>query len=51
LLKAHRDRSTGTRDDDLVFPNRDGKPLREYKVLERVLLSFNRRRNARDSDE
>ena len=36
-LKAHRDRSTRKRDDDLVFPNKSGEPLRESKLLQRVL--------------
>ena len=36
-LKAHRDRSTRKTDDDLVFPNKSGEPLRESKLLERVL--------------
>lgn len=36
-LKAHRDRSTRQSDDDLVFPNKAGEPLRESKLLERVL--------------
>ncbi len=36
-LKAHRDRSTRKGDDDLVFPNKSGEPLRESKLLERVL--------------
>ena len=35
-LKAHRDRSTRKSNDDLVFPNRSGEPLRESKLLERV---------------
>ena len=37
LLTEHRDRSTGTAPDDLLFPNRQGEPLRESKLLERVL--------------
>ena len=37
LLKEHRDRSTREGADDLVFPNRLGEPLRESKLLERVL--------------
>jgi integrase len=36
-LKAHRDRSTRKSSDDLVFPNKSGEPLRESKLLERVL--------------
>ena len=36
-LKAHRDRSTRKGDDDLVFPNKSGEPLRESKLLQRVL--------------
>jgi integrase len=36
-LKAHRDRSTRQSADDLVFPNKSGEPLRESKLLERVL--------------
>jgi len=36
-LKAHRDRSTRKSADDLVFPNKSGEPLRESKLLERVL--------------
>ncbi|MBZ5557508.1 MAG: site-specific integrase, partial [Acidobacteriia bacterium] len=36
-LKEHRDRSTRKSDDDLVFPNKSGEPLRESKLLERVL--------------
>jgi integrase len=36
-LKAHRDRSTRKGDDELVFPNKSGEPLRESKVLELVL--------------
>jgi integrase len=36
-LKEHRDRSTRKGDDDLVFPNKSGEPLRESKLLERVL--------------
>jgi integrase len=36
-LREHRDRSTRKRDDDLVFPNKAGEPLRESKLLERVL--------------
>ena len=35
--KAHRDRSTRKSADDLVFPNKSGEPLRESKLLERVL--------------
>src|SRR5260221_10774920 len=37
LLKEHRDRSTRKGADDLVFPNKAGEPLRESKLLERVL--------------
>jgi len=37
LLKDHRDRSTRRSADDLVFPNKSGEPLRESKLLERVL--------------
>jgi len=36
-LKEHRDRSTRKGDDDLVFPNKSAEPLRESKLLERVL--------------
>jgi integrase len=36
-LKAHRDRSARTGDDDLVFPNKSGAPMRESRLLERVL--------------
>ena len=36
-LKAHRDRSTRKGDDELVFPNKSGEPLRESKLLQRVL--------------
>ncbi len=36
-LNAHRDRSTRKSDDDLVFPNKSGEPLRKSKLLERVL--------------
>jgi integrase len=36
-LKAHRDRATRKSGDDLVFPNKSGEPLRESKLLERVL--------------
>jgi integrase len=46
LPKDHRDRSTRKSADDLVFPNKSGEPLRESKLLERVLQ---RRRNARGS--
>jgi integrase len=35
-LTAHRDRSTCKGDDELVFPNKSGEPLRESK-LQRVL--------------
>src|SRR3954453_13949623 len=35
-LKDHRDRWTRKGDDDLVFPNKSGDPLRESKLLERV---------------
>ena len=37
LLKDHRDRATSKSADDLVFPNKSGEPLRESKLLERVL--------------
>jgi integrase len=37
LLKEHRDRSTRKSNDDLVFPNKSGEPLRESKLLQRVL--------------
>jgi integrase len=37
LLKGHRDRATRKSADDLVFPNKSGEPLRESKLLERVL--------------
>ena len=36
-LQAHRDRSTRKSDDDLVFPNKSGEPLRESKLLRNVL--------------
>src|SRR5439155_4840800 len=36
-LKAHRDRSTRKSADDLVFPNKSGEPMRESKLLQRVL--------------
>jgi len=36
-LHAHRDRSTRNGDDDLVFPNKSGEPLRESKLLRNVL--------------
>jgi integrase len=36
-LKAHHERSTRKCDNDLVFPNRSGEPLRESKLLEREL--------------
>ena len=36
-LKAHRDRVARTSDADLVFGNRKGGPLRESKVLTKVL--------------
>ncbi|HEX3643961.1 MAG TPA: tyrosine-type recombinase/integrase, partial [Vicinamibacterales bacterium] len=36
-LKEHRDRSARKSGDDLVFPNKSGEPLRESKLLERVL--------------
>ncbi len=36
-LKAHHDRSTCKSGDDLVFPNKSGVPLRESKLLQRVL--------------
>jgi integrase len=35
-LQAHRDRATRKGDDDLVFPNKSGEPLRE-SLLQRVL--------------
>jgi integrase len=37
LLKEHRDRSARKADDNLIFPNRHGAPMRESKVLRRVL--------------
>jgi len=37
VLTDHRQRSTRTGPDDLVFPNRTGEPLRESKLLTRVL--------------
>jgi integrase len=37
VLTDHRGRSTRTTPDDFVFPNRRGEPLRESKLLERVL--------------
>lgn len=37
LLKEHRDRATRKSADDLVFPNRLGKPMRESKLLGRLL--------------
>ena len=37
LLKEHRERSTRKGANDLVFPNRLGAPMRESRVLERVL--------------
>jgi len=37
LLTEHRTRSTRPAADDFLFPNRDGKPMRESKVLRRVL--------------
>ena len=37
LLKEHRDRAARKNADDFVFPNRLGAPLRESKLLERVL--------------
>jgi integrase len=36
-LTAHRDRATRNSDDDLVFPNKSGEPLRESKLLRNVL--------------
>ncbi len=36
-LKEHCARSARKSDDDLVFPNKSGEPLRESKLLERVL--------------
>src|SRR6266851_4454214 len=37
LLKEHRNRATRKSADDFVFPNKSGEPLRESKLLERVL--------------
>jgi integrase len=37
VLTDHRERSRRTAADDLVFPNRAGEPLRESKLLTRVL--------------
>ncbi len=37
LLKAHRERATSQGANDLLFPNRLGEPMRESRVLERVL--------------
>ncbi|HEX6465614.1 MAG TPA: tyrosine-type recombinase/integrase [Vicinamibacterales bacterium] len=37
ILTDHRARSTRQAADDFLFPNRDGKPMRESKVLRRVL--------------
>jgi integrase len=42
-LKAHRDRSTRKGDDALVFPNKSDEPLRESRLLERVLQPAARR--------
>jgi integrase len=36
-LKAHRDRSAREGDDELVFPNKSGEPLRDSKLLDHVL--------------
>jgi len=36
-LKEHRDRATRKSADDLVFPNRQGEPMRESKLPGRVL--------------
>jgi integrase len=36
-LQAHRDRATRKGDEDLVFPNKSGEPLRESKLLRNVL--------------
>ena len=49
-LKAHRDRSTRKGDDELVFPNKSGEPLRESRLLERVLQPAAEARRARSSD-
>jgi len=35
-LKSHRERMTRTASDDLVFGNRNGRPLRESKLLRNV---------------
>jgi integrase-like protein len=37
LLKEHRDRSVRRADEDLIFPNYQGAPMRESKVLRRLL--------------
>jgi integrase len=37
LLKGHRERAMRKSADDLVFPNRLGEPMRESKLLGRVL--------------
>ncbi|MEO7274374.1 MAG: tyrosine-type recombinase/integrase [Vicinamibacterales bacterium] len=37
LLNEHRDRSVRKADEDLIFPNSQGAPMRESKVLRRVL--------------
>jgi integrase len=42
-LNAHRDRSTRKGNDDLVFPNKSGAPLRESRLLDRVLQPAARR--------
>jgi integrase len=42
-LSAHRDRSTRKGRDELVFPNKSGEPLRESRLLERVLQPAARR--------
>jgi hypothetical protein len=36
-LREHRKRVTRTAREDLVFGNRSGKPLRETKLLQKVL--------------
>ena len=35
-LKSHRERMTRTASDDLVFGNRNGRPLRESKLLRKI---------------
>jgi integrase len=42
-LTAHRNRSIRKGDDELVFPNRSGEPLRDSRLLERVLQPAARR--------